>query len=63
MKQQVGVSNVKVVLTNTCTGQEKVITILDDHYIVVLAVGYFARTESISVYQVDIQISSVPCHA
>ncbi len=63
MNKQVGVKKAKVVLTNTCTGQKKVIVLPDDHPIVTMAVEHFSRTQGVSVRQVDIQISAVQSDA
>jgi len=63
MKKATGISNVKVVLTNMCTGREKEITMPDDHLIVASALTFFARVEDISVQRVDIQILPVKSHA
>jgi len=62
MKKAVGVSNVKVLLINTCTGREKEIVVLDDHLIVASALTFFARVEGISVRQVDIRILPIKSH-
>ena len=52
-----------VELSNTTTGQEKVLTVPDRHDAVASALKLFARIEGISVHLVDIRLSPVQCLA
>ncbi len=50
------VNNVKVTMINTCTDHEKVITVPNDHLVVAAALEFFARSERVSIREVELTI-------
>ncbi|MDH3695082.1 MAG: hypothetical protein OER96_10995 [Gammaproteobacteria bacterium] len=63
MNKQTSTNQVKVALTNMCTGQKKTLTMVDDYNAVRRALLWFARFEGISVQRVDIRLSPSQCYA
>ncbi len=57
MNKQTSVSKVEVLMTNTCTGHENVITVPDDRRIVAMALEFFARSERVPVTKIDITVT------